>query len=119
MGAREPGMRRSIVGSAVRLDLDDPGDPVARCVSPDEPGAQELACDLGRRASQAPAVEDRQDPARGYIASILSGTRNPNRTKKAGISVDRKKATICDPSRNDQKSCRNWSSLPVRGTLSR
>ena len=105
-------------GAAVRLDLDDPSLAPARVVLADEARTEELTGDRGRRAGQAPAVEDGHT-LRGYIASILSGMRNPNRMKNAGIRVDRKKSTICDESRNSQKSCRNCSSLPVGGTFSR
>ena len=41
---------------------------------------------------------------------MLSGTKNPNTTKKAGINVVRNGSAICDPSSAFQRSRRNGSS---------
>jgi hypothetical protein len=40
-------MRCAIVRSAVRLDLDDPRDPLTRLVIMDQPRPEQLASDLG------------------------------------------------------------------------
>ena len=44
-------MRRSVLASDVRLDLDDPPDPAAGGILPDQPGADERVAGLqcGRR----------------------------------------------------------------------
>jgi hypothetical protein len=53
-------MGRSIVPAAIRLDLDDPPDPVAPLVLAHQPGAQQRAGDIGRRAGELSSIEDGQ-----------------------------------------------------------
>jgi hypothetical protein len=110
-------VRRLILRTAVRLDLDDAGDAPPRAVVADQAGTEQRPGGVRRGTGEDPPVEDVQDF--GYIASILSGTRNPNRTKNAGISVALKKSTIADESRNVQKSRRNCSSVSRGGAFNR
>ena len=117
MRAAESRVRRLILRATVRLDFDDTGDTQTRVVVADQAGTEQRARGVRRETGEDPPVEDVQD--RGYIASILSGTRNPNKAKNAGISVALKKSTITEPSRNVQKSRRNCSSASRGGAFNR
>ena len=115
--ARESGVRGAVVWPAVRLDFDDTSDAQPDLIVADQAYAEECSGRVGCGSGEDPPVEDVQDF--GYIASILSGTRNPKSVKKSGISVARKKSTIWELSRNVQKSRRNCSSVSRGGALSR
>jgi len=56
----EPGVRSSVAGADVRLDLHDPADSPARWVVADEPRTDQAVRGLERRPRQDGAVEDAQ-----------------------------------------------------------
>jgi hypothetical protein len=59
-GLPEPGVRRLVVATDVRLELDDPADPAPRRVVADEPGADEGRGGVERRAREDGPVDDAQ-----------------------------------------------------------
>ena len=54
-------MRRSVVASDVRLDLDDPPDPAARGIVSDQPGADERVAGLQCGRGEDGSVQDGQN----------------------------------------------------------
>jgi hypothetical protein len=60
----EPGVRGAIVLADVRLDLDDPADPPAGVVVPDQPCAEQRPSGLQRRRGEGCPIDECQ-PARG------------------------------------------------------
>lgn len=89
-------MRRAVVRTAVRLDLDDAGDPPAGLVVTDQARAEQPTRDLRCRSREAPPVEGRQEAPPGNIERMLLGMNNPTSMKNAGMIVSRKIATIWD-----------------------
>jgi hypothetical protein len=59
-GPPEARVRRAIVGTDVRLDLDDPPGTSARGVLADEPAAEQSSRGVERRAFEQRAVDDAQ-----------------------------------------------------------
>jgi len=54
-----------VIGPAIGLDLDDPGDATTGRIVSDQVGAEQRTSDVGRLTDQGPAVEDAQATAPG------------------------------------------------------
>jgi hypothetical protein len=77
-------MRRAVVGPAVCLDLRDAGDALAGAVHAHEPCSDEAAG--GRQHGPAEQALELGGRAQEYSPARSSGTIQPKRVKKSGMS---------------------------------